>query len=97
MLIFIVLILLVCMVFTFRKPKIWKYNALIGSELFVTFCWSIRYAFIQQMITGKFRPADALYIELGLPIVILILTITLVVCLSTRHRWCIKDDTEFCS
>lgn len=94
---FTVIALLVGMIVTFRKPKSWKYNALIGSDLFFTICWSMRYAWIRQTITGKFRPSDEFYIAVSLPIVILMLVVTVIVCLSTRHRWCFRDDPGFCS
>ena len=95
--IFTLIAILFGIVCTFRKPTILKYNTLIGSELFFIVCWSIRLAWIESQSWGKFGPpADGLWIELALPLLIIALIVTVTVCLRTRYRWCFKDDPGFC-
>ena len=91
--------LLVGMICTFWKPKIWKYYTLIGSQLFFTLCWSIRLAWIESQTWGNFGPPnDELLIILALPLVVIMLIVTAVIAISTRKRWNIPEDKPgFCS
>lgn len=93
---FTVIALLVGMITTFRKPKIHKYNTLIGSEIFSVALCIIRCICINQE-NSRNALGEVISIMMVFPLYVIMLIVTVIVCLSTRHRWCFRDDPGFCS
>ena len=90
------IVLLVGMILTFKRPRIWKYNTLIGSEAFILICWSLRYIKVSEYNKYEWLDLEEVAIVLCRLPVVMLLIITVVVCLCTRERWCIKDKPGFC-
>lgn len=95
----IVLGLCIGMILTFWKPKKWKYFTLLGFQGFFTLVWTIQMTVWNSQSWGKFGPPNAYtYISLALPLVVIMLIVTVIVGMSTRHRWYFPDDKPgFCS
>ena len=88
--------MLVGMILTFKRPRIWKYNTLLGCEGFTFICWSLRYRKASEYNKFEWFDLEEAAIILCRPPVGIFLIITVVVCLCTRERWCIQDKPGFC-